>query len=134
LISLFSIKKALDLTDEDFFQMGYHAQRVSPILKLLLKYFVSPGTVAKKAPEYWRKHWSVGEMELVLIDEENGRCILRLKNFKTHPLACAFLRGYILSALELTIGKDRNSTIEETKCMHKGDEYHEFLLKWRTGR
>ncbi|GAI52915.1 unnamed protein product, partial [marine sediment metagenome] len=21
-------------------------------------------------------------------------------------------------------------TSEETKCVHRGDEYHEFLLKW----
>ena len=55
--------------------------------------------------------------------------ILRLKGFSLHPIYCIYLGGYFRGVTQMLV-KTPRLTFEETKCTFRGDEYHEYLIKW----
>lgn len=130
-LSLLAIKKVFDLEDEKIREMGFLATKRSLIVKLFVRYFLSVKRVFyKEAPKLWSQHFTIGELVPVELNEKKKYAILRLKNFNLHPLYCLYLGGYFCGILDLLI-KTPQITFEEAKCAFKGDEYHEYLLKWR---
>ena len=129
-LALISAKRAFNWENEEIRKMGDAAPKFSFLVKLVMNYFASPRGVFDLASKHWKKHYSIGNLESVEWHEKekHKRCILRLKDFKVHPILCIFLRGYFERMAQLGGGK--NVTCEETKCMHKGDLYHEFLFTW----
>ena len=109
--------------------MGEATAKTSFIVRTLLKYFVSIDRILKETPNFWAKHHDFGEMEPVEANEEKKYMVIRVKGYQFHPLACAYHRGYFLTVAKLSI-KGKNITIEETKCGHRGDKYHEYKITW----
>jgi len=132
-LGLLILKKLFNLKDDDFIEMGVRAVAFSFILKFFFKYFLSRETVFKHVADYWRKHYTCGRLEPAEFHEEEegrkGYFIIRLHDFKIHPIYCKFFLGYFLQVSKLLGGG--NATIEETKCIFKGDHYDEFLVKWK---
>jgi len=130
-LSLLVIKKVFNFSDEKIKEMGFFATKVSLIIKLFTRYFLSLQRVFfREAPRIWKKHWTVGELIPVELNEEKRYAIIRLKNFDLHPVYCRYLSGYFCGVLNLIV-KSTTITSEETKCTFLGDEYHEYLLKWK---
>jgi len=130
ILSLLVIKEVLNLNDDAIKEMGLVATKSSLIIKILAKFFFSLQRVfATEAPKIWKKHYTIGEIEPVELNEEKKYAILRLKDFKVHKIMCTYLEGYFCGIGQLII---KTSKIEskETKCPFLGDEYHEFLLTW----
>jgi len=115
--------------EEKLKQFGAYNQRVSFIEKYLVKYFVSLDIVRMLAPERWRKHYSVGDLSFLNLKEDEGYATLQLKNFTGHPAFCYLLLGYFVSANKFVV-HFKEMTGEETKCVFRGDPYHEYLIKW----
>ena len=128
IISMLAVKKILKLDDKEIKQMGRDAVKRSIITRMMMKYFISVKTLASKVPAYWEKHLSEGCLEVVELNEDKKYIVLQLKDFKPHPILCTYLSGYFLTPMEMTTGSKTIS--EETKCMHRGDEYHEFIVRW----
>jgi len=130
-LSLLAIKKTFNFDDKKIENMGLIATKKSIIIKLFIRFFLSLQRVFfKEAPRIWQKHWTKGELIPVELDEEKKYAILRLKNFSLHPLYCSvYLQGYFAGILQMLI-KSPEMTCQETKCSFKGDEYHEYLIKW----
>ena len=122
-------KRVFGWGDKEIRDMGYEAPKFSFIVKLILGCFGSPRAVFDLAPQHWKKHYTVGVMEAAEWhkDEKNMWSIIRIKDFKLHPDLCIFLCGYFQRMAEFGGGK--NVTSEETKCIHKGDPYHEFFIR-----
>jgi len=131
-LSLLVIKKALNFDDEKIEDMGLVATKKSLIIKLFVRYFLSMKRVFfEEAPRIWRKHWTKGTLVPVELNEEKKYGLLRLKDFDLHPLYCSvYLCGYFSGILQMLV-KTPEITCQETKCSFKGDEYHEYLLKWK---
>lgn len=115
--------------DNDIFEMGKNAPKISFIVKLLMKYFVSLERTFKATPENWEKHHNIGSIELVKFDKDKKRLIFRLLDYKVHPTMCSYLKGYFLQFARLVI-KSKEVYIQETKCMFHGDPCHEFKITW----
>lgn len=129
-ISLLAIKKVFNFDDEKIEEMGFFATKKSLIIKLFIRYFLSLQRVFfKESPKMWRKHYTIGELAPVELNEEKKYAILRLKDFNLHPVYCHYLEGYISGLIQLMV-KNPKIICEETKCTFKGDEYHEYLIKW----
>ncbi len=128
-VALLSIKRLFNFTDEDFREMGKFEAKSSLVIRLFMKYFVSLDKVSKEASKIWRKYYSKGDLSIAEMDEEGKRVVIKLENFKLHPILCHVLMGYFLSIIKMIVRSDQ-ITCEETKCVHKGDEYHEFIIKW----
>lgn len=115
--------------EEKIRNFGRCNQKVSFFEKTLLKYFVSLKMVVKLAPDRWKKHYSFGKMQVIDFNPEEKHVVLRLENFFVHPVFCQLLTGYIEAAIKFVI-LSKNIKVTETKCVFKGDAFHEYLIKW----
>ncbi len=125
---LVAIKRLFNYDDRKFREMGRFHTKASLLIKLFVRYFFSIERVLKELPKMWRKHLTVGDLKVAEYNKEKKYIILRLENYHCHPLHCQILIGYLPSALKMIIGNE--GICEETKCIYKGDECHEFLVKW----
>jgi hypothetical protein len=129
-LSLLAIKKVFNFDEEKIREIGLFATKVSLIVKLFIRSFLSVERVFfKEAPRLWKKHWTAGELDPIVLDEEKKYGILRLKDFSLHPIFCCFLEGYFAGVAQMVI-KSLQITCQETKCTFRGDEHHEYLIKW----
>ncbi len=127
-IQLMVLKKHFGFNREKFRQLGLFQTKVSLIVKIFMKFFVSLQAVSNQAPKMWRKHYTVGNLEVSKIDKEKKEGLIILKNFNLHPFHCQFLEGFFASIVSMIVGD--TVVCEEIKCTFKGDDYHEFLGKW----
>lgn len=129
-LSLLAIKKVFNFNDEKIKEIGFFGTKISFIIKLFIKYVFSFQKVFfQESPKIWREHWTIGEIVPVELNEEKKYAILRLKDFQLHPIYCCYLGGYFVGLFQMMV-KSPKITCEETKCSFRGDEYHEYLIKW----
>ncbi len=128
-LSIAAMQKFLNYDEKTFYELGSFQPKISLMIKIFLKYFFSIDMLAKKVPDMWKKSYTVGELKVAELDKGKRHMILRLENFPCHPIQChQTLRGYFPSVLKMVLGAE--PTCEETKCVFRGDKYHEYLLKW----
>jgi len=127
-VTLLVIKELFGFNDEKFRKIGEYQSKISLIIKLFMKYFVSMDVVAEKAPEMWRKYYTVGDLRVVELNKEEKYTIVQVKDFKIHESHCRMLEGYFANVVKMVINE--KTECRETKCPFKGDEYHEFLVKY----
>lgn len=116
-------------TEGDLKKFGNYNQRVSFFEKTLLRYFLSLETVFNVAPERWKRHYNVGELEPTDFNEEGKFSVIRLRDFSPHSCFCPLLAGYFESATNFVVRSKGVEAIEK-KCTFKGDPYHEYLITW----
>ncbi len=129
-VSLLAIKEIFNWNDQEIWNMGNSAPKYSLIVKMLMKYFLSLEKISKEISKYWAKHYSIGNLETAELNPKEKYWILHLKEIKVHPILCTYLAGYFLRIATYVI-KNKRITLEETKCMFKGDPYHEFMVRWK---
>lgn len=126
-ISLLLMKDTFGWSDEDIRALGENAPKVSFIIKVLMKYMVSLKKSAEKSTEYWRKHYTVGHLELAKFDKEKRELVLRQTDFEIHPILYVYLEGYYESFFNFIQkglkGKFQEATFEGKPC-------HEFVAHW----
>lgn len=128
-LSSWVIREVFNFSEKELEELGAESAKFSLFLKFLIRYFFSLEKLAKEAPKIWRKHYTVGDLEVAEINEKEKYVILRLKNFALSPPNCVILRGYFSKILQMAVRSSISS--QETKCVFRGDQYHEYLLKWR---
>ena len=129
-LSLLAIKKTFGFDDKKIEEMGFFAVKVSFFVKLLLKYYISPEKVFfEKAPRLWSKQVTDGELVPIEFNKEKKQAVVKLININLHPVYCRYLQGYMSGILKMLIVTEK-VTCQETKCAFRGDEYHEYLIKW----
>jgi len=131
-LSVLAILVAKDLfnwDEKDIFDMGNSVPKYSFIPKIFMRYFLSLKRFIGEVPKYWRKHFDFGELEVYELNEGKRYLVLREKGYKFHPLMCLFHAGYYLRVAQFTIRSEK-ITIKETKCVFRGDPYHEYVIKW----
>ncbi len=118
-----------DWKEEDVYNMGASAARLSFIGKVMIKYFFSVEKfMSETAPEYWRKYYEVGEFNAFKIGEKD-EYLIRIENYSLHPLVCVYNKGYFLTVISY-FTKEKKVSIKEVKCTHKQDSYHEYLVSF----
>lgn len=127
-ISLLVIEEVFNFSEKELKEWGESVVKFSILMKILMKYFGSLNLVAKQIPGVWRRHYTIGDLEMPDFSEESKYVILRLKNFKIDPIYCSIYLGYFSKTASMVLKNKIN--VKETKCMFKGDPYHEFLLTW----
>jgi len=127
-LTLIAAKRIFNWDDEEFEKMGRLNAKLSFILRILMRFLVSLDVAAGKVPLMWKRYYTVGNLRTMEYDKERRYVILRLEDFILHSLHCKLQKGYYSTILQIIV--KNTVTCEETKCVHNGDEYHEFLLKW----
>ncbi len=121
-------KKLFNFDREEFIKMGEFNSKVSLVVKLFMKYFVSLEVIAKHASKFWRRYYTTGDMKVTEINKEKKYIVVRVENFEHHPFHCLTVEGYLISIIKMVLGKP--VSCEETKCVYRGDKYHEYIVKW----
>lgn len=114
--------------DEKFNEMGEFSSTTSSIIRIFMKYLVSLERVVEKAQSMWNTYFSIGEIEIIEFDKEGKKIVMHLKKFNLHPLHCQYLKGYLSKMFGIIL--KTSAYVEETKCVHQGDDFHEFVLGW----
>lgn len=128
--SLVIMKRLFNFSDKDFQEMGGRSVKVSIVVRSLMQ-FLTPFSfeqIIRRLPEIWKRINPIGELKTVKLDQDERYLILRLEDYRTHPIQCQILIGAFSSLIQIVSGK--KTTCEEIKCIYRGDEYHEFLIKW----
>lgn len=123
-------KEIFNWKDKDIFEMGNSAPKSSFIVQLLMRNFLSSRKSFEESPKYWKAHFDFGELETYEFNEEEKYFTILIKGYKFHPIMCIYYSGYFLRIAQLFI-KSEKITVEETKCVFKGDPYHEYIIKWQ---
>ncbi len=121
-------KEQFQWTEKDIRDMGYVTSKISFITRMLVRFFVSREKVLKEANRHWRKYFDFGSLEAV--DHGDNYAVIEIKGYKGHPLNCHLFAGYIHGISELISKDNKNITVEEIKCIHKGDDGHRFKTTW----
>ena len=98
-----------------------------------MRYFAIPKKIAEiAASRLWRRYFDQGQVEICefLDSEEGGSLIIKIEDFKLHPLHFSYLSYFFLEIAKMT-KKFKEITIEETKSPFRGDEYQEYLMRWK---
>ena len=89
IIELLVIKKIFNFSDDKMKEIGILGSKLSYIVKLFFQYYMgSMNFLAQKAPELWRKYYTVGDLVVEEINEEKKYIIIDIKNFNFHPIHC----------------------------------------------
>jgi len=121
-------QKMLQYTEEDFKELGRISARMPLVIRVFVKYLGSLEMIVNGASSIWQRYYSQGDFEVTEVNEEKCFVVVRIKDFALHPLYCKGLEGYFEAMVKLVVKKD--TRCEETKCVHRGDKYHEFLIRW----
>lgn len=127
-LTLLVVKRLFNFDNEKFEEMGRFNAKMSIIIRFLMRFLVSVDRAAKEVSAMWKRYYTVGNLRTVEYDEQKRYAILRLEKFRLHPLHCQISKGYFSTILKIIVKS--SVTCEEIKCVHRGDEYHEFLMKW----
>jgi hypothetical protein len=129
-LSLALIKSYFNWDENDLEKMGHTAPSNSFVVKIMLRYFVSLEKTSREAPNYWRKHWSEGDLNLIKYDEKGKKVIYDLCGLnKATTDLCHFLKGYFRALVEM-VNKGNTIFVEETKCPSRGDKCHRIEITW----
>jgi len=127
-LTFLAIKRLFNYDDKKFHEMGAFEAKSPIAIKLFMRYFVSLKRAIKDVPKMWRIYYTAGQMKVTEFYEEKRYLIVTLENFRLSPIMCQVFIGYFPIILQLVVGG--KPTCKEIKCMFRGDDHHEFLLKW----
>jgi hypothetical protein len=128
-LSFLVIKEHFGWGDDDFREMGDHAPKYSFIVKLMMKFFVSPEAAIRRAPEYWKKYYSVGTLQVSIPNGEERAITFSIGDFEIIPCYCRYLEGFFRRLMHY-LRPNEMVQCEEQRCELKGEQCHEFRISW----
>ncbi len=128
-MSIIAISKAFNMDKKGVIEMGFNAPKFSLMIKFFMRYFLSPEKIFERAGEIWEKHYTVGKLEPMKINEQEKYMKARISEIELHPIFCDYLCGYFSSIMKMGLGEDLEGG--EIKCNYeiKEDGYY-FVLEW----
>lgn len=129
-LSLSIIRDVLRLGEGGVREMGDVAPKFSFLVRIGMNSVGLPTIVLKNIPVYWRAHYSVGDMAVSEVNEQDGFLTVRLAHFKIHPILCQYFEGYFRRLMQFSFTDDVVDCTE-TKCVFKGDDVHEYRISWK---
>ncbi len=127
-LSLLAIKEVFNWDDTDVRAMGYAAPTNSFVARLFMKALGSAKLAISRTPIYWASHYDVGKVEVEFHNEERLVSLL-IKDFRVHPVLCKLVEGYMERAIQFALPSQK-VTVSETKCIFRGDAYHQYDARW----
>jgi len=127
-VALLVMDNLFHYDNEKIQEKGEFLTKVSLVVRLYLKNFVSLKKVAKDVSKMWRKYYTIGDFKMMELDEEKRYGIIRLENFYLHPFHIETLKVYFRAIVKMVV---KNEVVCEERKEFNGDEKnHEFLFKW----
>jgi hypothetical protein len=126
-LSMLAVAKVFEMNEKDVEEMGSFAPKASLIIKFFLQYFLSPQKTFSQVSHMWEKHYTVGKVTPVEINEKDKKVIVKLEGIDIHPIFCFYLKGYFSKITEII---DKNiSQSQEIECSFNKGNGHVFLIE-----
>ena len=116
--------------DDDIFNSGRGAAKISFFLRTMIRHLVSPTALANKASSYWGKQLDFGSLNVVEANENDKKMIIRVEGYNKSSASCIYQAGYFFELIGYSLKDTKNLQIEETKCIYAGDSFHEYTITW----
>ncbi|MFH1382052.1 MAG: hypothetical protein ABIH70_04075 [Chloroflexota bacterium] len=127
-LSLLAIKDAFNWGDDEIRAMGFAAPTYSFVARVFMKAIGSPKLAISRAPTYWASHYDIGKVEVEFHGEGKSVSLL-VKDFGVHPVLCKHVEGYLERVIQFVVPSQK-VTVSETKCIFKGNPYHQYDARW----
>ncbi len=124
-----AVKECFNMTAKDFKDMGGVMFQFNLFTKLFMKYFISLDMIFKQLQKIFRKHYTVGTIEMVEYSLKKKYAILRERGFKIDKNHLNIHLGYYTKASEMILKKPIISKV--TKSVYGGDPYNEYIFRWK---
>lgn len=128
LVAIVAVKE-FNWSDDVIREWGKFNLKNSFVLKMLLRYFISLDKLIQVVPKYWRKEYDFGSVEITKTENEK-EVTIRIKDYDLHPVNCIAF-GAMAEELIKYVVRAEKIWAKETKCMHQGDEFHEYIVNWQ---
>ncbi len=122
-------KKEFNWPDEMTKEHGTFNLKNSFILKMFLRHFVSLDKLCEIMPKFWNKEYNFGSIE-VINNEGHNEATIKVFDYDLHPINCIAFQGIAEEIIKYVVKTDE-VLVEETKCIHRGDDYHEYTIRWK---
>jgi hypothetical protein len=129
-LSLCVLRDVFRMDESGLKKLGDTAPKFSFMVKVFMKFSDLRDVALDSIPGYWRMHYSIGDMKIGEINEQEGYLTFQLENFHVHPILCPYFEGYLRRLLQFGFVDEQLASLE-TKCMHKGDALHEYRISWK---
>ncbi len=130
-LTLVLIQRIFNYKDEDFEKIGKYSLKVPGVVRTLFmiqKYLLTSKSILDRlVSRVWKQYYMIGDLKIVEY-ELNKKVVLRVEDFMHHPLNCLMIKGGLTTLFQMATRKP--TVCEEVKCMHRGDEAHEFVITW----
>lgn len=121
-------KEALNLKDEDMYEIGREGGKISFLFKFASRLLVSIEAICENVNNAWHKYYREGDFQIIELDKERKRITAEIRDFKGHPLHCKYLEGFFSQMFFFITGKKTKCYEEE--CVFKGGNAHRYILEW----
>lgn len=131
--AFYILQEKFNFKEKDFAELGETSPKISFLMKTLMRYFTVPEKIVKiAASRLWRRYFDRGKVEICEFrdSKKEGSLIIKIKDFKLHSLHFFYLGHFFLGMFKLA-KKFKEVIFEETKSPFRGDEYQEYLIKWK---
>ncbi len=126
--SLLAVSEEFNFDKKGIVALGEMAPKASFLIKFFAKHFMSVERTLVKVSQIWEKHYTVGRMEAVLVDEEKKEAVFRLHEMNIHPVMFDYLTGYLAAVVTMVIGE--KAVAKEKVCAGSDGQFHEFYITW----
>ncbi|MDO8524176.1 MAG: hypothetical protein Q7R99_00930 [bacterium] len=124
-------QEVFNWSGQDIREMGANGPKVSVVVKLTFKLFSDMKKLARQVPGFWRKNYTVGEVEVVSLNEEKKEMTVRFKDSSFHPSLCRYIEGFTETTFQFSRPKSSVVSVKETKCSFKDSvPYEEYIVSW----
>ena len=122
-------RNTFNWSDDVLRENGRFSAKVSVVMRIMVKYFISLERSFVEIGSYWRKYYTVGEVKTEELDVNGRQAIISLSGIDTHPVFCRILEGYVWQIFAYHVVAD-SLKVEEIECIFKGGKTHRLKLKW----
>lgn len=128
-LSLLAIQEVFNYSEKEIEEMGGAAPKISFIIRIFIKYF-NPllKFFFRETPRIWKKYWTEGEFVPLELNEKEKWALVEVR-FNLHPIYCVYLKGYFSTLVRMVTGS-KKVFCQEVKCYFKGENVHQYFLKW----
>jgi hypothetical protein len=114
---------------EDIFEMAKSAMKISFLLRLIVKQFISIRQIFEESPNYWDRHLDFGRLVPFEMSEDKKYVIFHIEGYNFHPVSNLYHAGYFSAIMKLS-SKSDNIQVNVTKSVYDGDPYTELYCEW----